>query len=175
MDQILLHRDGAPAVTYGGAHRDPSPHTQADLGVGGHVRERELGPRDHMTCYVITRPCHVTIPGRRGGDPLRHRSRDTIFISRELRTLGLVGPLPHLNSKYTQNTHLFSVHARQAHIRPRLLFFANSSLNINFKGVHMKLKIVALAITMALLIFTIFSTFHSYSSIARANKPYAGG
>jgi len=90
---ILLHRDGARAVTYGGPTETPPPHTQADLGVGGRVRERELGTRDHVTCYVITRPCHVTIPGRRGGDPLRHRSRDTSFIGRELRTLGLVGPM----------------------------------------------------------------------------------
>ena len=65
---ILLHRDGARAETYGGAHKDPSPpHTQADLRVGGRIRESELGPRDHVTCYVIAQPCHVTIPGRRGG------------------------------------------------------------------------------------------------------------
>ena len=37
--------------------------------VGGHVRERELGSRDHVTYYTITRPCHVTISGRRGGGP----------------------------------------------------------------------------------------------------------
>ena len=68
---ILLYRDVARAVKYGVAHRDPSPprHTQADLGVGGHVRERELSPRDHVTCYVIARPCHVTISGRSGGGP----------------------------------------------------------------------------------------------------------
>ena len=69
MYPILLHRDGARAETYGRAHRDPSPHTQADLGVGGHVRERELGPRDHVTCYIIAQPSHVTIPRQRGGGP----------------------------------------------------------------------------------------------------------
>ena len=51
--------------------------------------------------------------------------------------------------------------------------------NINFKGVHMKLKIVALAISMEKLIFMIFSDVSqlSYrpSNIARANKPYAAG
>ena len=50
--------------------------------------------------------------------------------------------MPHLKSKYTWNTHLFSIHARQANIGT-----AYSALNINFKGVHMKLKIVALAIS----------------------------
>jgi len=35
--------------------------------VGGHVRERELGPRNHVTCYVIAWPGHVTIPGGEGG------------------------------------------------------------------------------------------------------------
>ena len=64
---ILLHRDGARAVTYGGAHRDPSPtiHRQT-MGVG-EALERELSPRDHVTCYVIARPCNVMIPRRRGG------------------------------------------------------------------------------------------------------------
>ena len=129
---ILLQRDGAQASMCGGTHGDP-PHTQADLGVGGRVRERELCPRDHMTCYVIVRPCHVTIPGQReGGDPQRHRSRDTSFIGEELSVLGLEGPMPQLNRKYTRNTHLFSVHTRQAHIRPRRSFFAYSALNINF-------------------------------------------
>ena len=83
---ILLHRDGAQAVTYSGAHVDPSPpHTQADLGMGGRVRERELGLRDHVTCYVITRPCHVTVSGRRGGG-------HTSVISGEKRALGLLLP-----------------------------------------------------------------------------------
>ena len=63
----------------------PLPHTQADLGVGGQLRERELGPRDHVTCYVIAQPGHVTILGRRGGDPPRHRSSDTSVIGGEMR------------------------------------------------------------------------------------------
>ena len=129
-------------VSVAGPMELPPPHTQAVLGVGGQLRERELGPRDHVTCHVIARPSHVTIPGRRGGgDASRHRSHDTSFIRGELRMLGLVGPMPRLNSKYTWNTHLFSVHARQAHLGPRRSFFAYSALNINFKGVHMKLKI----------------------------------
>jgi len=39
-------------------------------------------------------------------------------------------------------------------------FFAYSALIINFKGVHMKLKIVALAISVEYLIFTIFLKFY---------------
>ena len=34
------------------------------------------------------------------------------------------------------NTHLFSVHAQQAHIWPRQSFFAYSALNINFEGLY---------------------------------------
>ena len=52
------------------------------------------------------------------------------------------------NSKYTWNKHLFSVHARHAHIRPRRSFFAYSALNINFEGVHMMLKSVGLEISV---------------------------
>ena len=52
-------------------------------------------------------------------------------------------------------------------------------LFINFKGVHMKLKIVALAISVEKLIFTIFFNVSqlSYkpSNFAWANKPYAAG
>jgi len=71
----------------------PPPHTQADLGVGGHVRERELSPCDHMTCYVIAWPCHVTVSGRRGwGDPPCHRLRDTRVIGGEMRALCLLLP-----------------------------------------------------------------------------------
>ena len=47
-----------------------------------------------MTCHVIARPGHVTIPGQRGGgDPSRHRSRDIRFIGREMRALSLIGPM----------------------------------------------------------------------------------
>jgi len=45
------------------------PHTQADLGMGGQLMGRELGPRDHVTCHMIAWPSHVTIPGQRGGGP----------------------------------------------------------------------------------------------------------
>ena len=43
----------------------------------------------------------VYIPGREGGDPPRHRSRDTRQIGGEMHALGLIGPMPHLISKYT--------------------------------------------------------------------------
>ena len=76
-----------------GPTETPPPHTQAELGVGGHIRERELGLRDHVTCYVMARPGHVTIPKQRGeGDSPRHRSRDTSVIGREMRALGLLLP-----------------------------------------------------------------------------------
>ena len=117
--------------------------------MGGHVRERELGPHNHVTKFVIVRPGHVTIPGRRGGGaPPRPRSRDTRQIGGEMRALSLLGPMQRLNSKSTRNMHLLRVHARQSHIGPPRLFIAHSALNINLKGVHMKLKIVALAISV---------------------------
>ena len=92
-------------------------------------------------------------------DPPRHRPCDTSFIGGVMRALGLTGPMPHLISKYTWNTHLFGVHARQGHIRPGRLFLAYSSLNITFKGILMKLKIVALAISMEKLNFMVFLHF----------------
>ena len=98
-----------------GPTETPPPLYTGRSGGGGRIRERELSPRDHMTCYVITRPCH---PGGEGGDPPRHRSRDTRKIGGEMRVLGLLGPMSHLDSKYTWITHLFSVHAQQAHIQP---------------------------------------------------------
>jgi len=82
---ILLHSDSARAETYGGPTETPPPHTQAELGVGGHVRERELGLHDHVTFYVIARPCHVTVSRRRGGGP-------TSVIGGEMRALGLLLP-----------------------------------------------------------------------------------
>ena len=100
----------------------------------------------------------MTIAGWKGGDPLRHKSYDTRRVGGEMRALGLLGPMLRLDSKYTWITHLFSVHAWQAYIQPRRSFFAYSALNINFKGVHMKLKIVGLEISVEKLIFT---TFHS--------------
>ena len=130
--------------------------------------------------YVIARPCHVTIPGRRGGgDPPRHRSREPSFIGGEFRALGLVGPMPRLKRKNTRKTHLFSVRTRQAHIRPRRLFFAYRVPNINFKGVHMQLKIVGLKISVEQLIimnfYDVLQLSYRPSNFARANKPYAAG
>ena len=58
-------------------------------------------------------------------------------------------------------------------------FFAYSALIIGFKGVPMKLKIVALAISVEKLIFTIFidvsQLSYKPSNFARTNKPYAVG
>ena len=69
MYPILLHRDGARAITYCGPMETP-PHKQADLGVGDSCCGRELGLSDHVTCHVIVLPGHVTIPGQRGGVPI---------------------------------------------------------------------------------------------------------
>ena len=118
---------------------------------------------------------HIFQAERGPPDPPRHRSRDTREISGEMRALGPKGPLPRLNSKYTWNTHLFSVHSRQAHIRPRRSFFAYSVLNINFKGVHMKLKSVGLEILFCTNFYDVSRLSYRPSNFARANKPYAAG
>ena len=83
-----------------GPRRPLPPHTQADLGVGGQLRERELG--------------HVTIPGQRGGDSPRHRSRDTSFIGGVMLALSLIGPMPGKGSKYSTGKRTFFayVHGR---------------------------------------------------------------
>ena len=107
---ILLHRDGARAETYRGAHGDPSTHIHRQIwGWGGHVRERELGPRDHVTCYFIAQPCHVTISGRRGGGT-HHIIGHVIQVSSAERCPRLVYycPMPGKGSKYHWNMHLFS-------------------------------------------------------------------
>jgi len=88
---ILLHRDGARAVTYGGAHGDPSPPYTGRSGGGG-TRKRER-TRYARSPDLLRHHTALSRDNTRGGDPLRHRSRDTSFIGRELRTLGLVGPM----------------------------------------------------------------------------------
>ena len=59
------------------------------------------------------------------------------------------------------------------------IVFAFCALNINFKGVHMMLKIVGLKISVEKLIFMNFYNVSqlSYrpSNFAWANKPYAAG
>ena len=106
MYQILLQRDGAQASMCGETHGDP-PHTQADLGVGGCVRERELQLHHHAA------RSRDQNRAERGGDPPRHRSCDTRQIGRDMRALGLVGPMPRLNSKYTRNPQLIEyIHGR---------------------------------------------------------------
>ena len=91
-----------------GPTETPPPHTQADLGVGGPVRERELGPRDHLTSYVTSQPCHVTVYGRRGGGThKRHRRRD----ARARSTLALCRDL-------TVNTHGLRTFFMRKHGRP---------------------------------------------------------
>ena len=84
------------------------PHTQADLGVGGHVRERALSPRDHVTKYVIAWPCHVTISRRRWGGThciIGHMIQAS-SVERCARSVYSC-PMPGKESKYHRNTHLF--------------------------------------------------------------------
>ena len=122
----------------------PPPYTGRSRGGGTRKRERTLSARSSDLLHHRTARSRDHSQAKGGGDPPCNRSHDTSFIGGELCALGLIGPMPHLNSLYTWNTHLFSVHARQAHIRPRRSFFAYSALNINLKGVHMTLKIVGL-------------------------------
>ena len=108
-----------PRLTGGSTEAPPPPNTGRS-GVGGtRKRERTRSPQPRDLLRHRAALSHDHIRAERGGDPLRHRSCDTSFIGGELRALRLVGPMPRLKSKYTQNTHLFSVHTRQARIRPR--------------------------------------------------------
>ena len=96
---ILLHRDGARAVTFGGAQGDPSPpYTGRSGGRGTCNRERTQSSRSRdliRHCAALSRD-HIR--AERGGDPPRRRSCDTSFIGGELRALSLVGPMPRLNT-----------------------------------------------------------------------------
>ena len=72
-----------------------------------------------------------------------------------------------LCSDLTVNTHGLHTFFMHKHGRPSIAlalgmrsFFAYSALIIDFKGIPMKLKIIALAISVELLIFTIFFTFN---------------
>ena len=96
---ILLHRDGAQAVTYGGAHGDPSPPYTGRSGGGGtrkRDRTRSARSRDLLRHRAALSRDRIW---RRGGDPPRHRSHDTSFISGELHTLSLLGPMTGIGTK----------------------------------------------------------------------------
>jgi len=87
---ILLHRDGAQAVTYGGAHGDPSPpYTGRSWGGGTRKRERTRSARSRDLLHHPPAWSRDNTRAERGGDTPRHRSRDTSFIGGELRALGL--------------------------------------------------------------------------------------
>ena len=92
------------------AVRPLPPHIQAELGVGGHVRERELGLRNHVTCYVIARPCHVTISSGEGGGTHCVIGHVTQASSVEGCTRSVYYyPMPGKGRKYHRNRHLPSV------------------------------------------------------------------
>ena len=103
---ILLHRDGAQAVTYGEAHSSP-PYTGRSGGGGTHKKERTRSALSRDLLHHRAALSRDRIQAERGGDPPLHRSRDTRQIGGEMRALGLVGPMPRLDSKYTWITHLF--------------------------------------------------------------------
>ena len=91
---ILLHRDGARAVTYGRAHGDPSPPYTGRSGGGGtrkRERTRSAQSRDLLRHRAALSRDHIWVE-RGGGDPPRHMSRDTSVIGGEMHALGLLLP-----------------------------------------------------------------------------------
>ena len=90
---ILLHRDGAWALTYGRAHGDPSPPYTGRSGGGGTCKRektRSARSRDLLPHRAALSRDHIR--AERGGDPPRHRSLDTSVSSGEMRALGLLLP-----------------------------------------------------------------------------------
>ena len=91
-------------------------------------------------------------PGGEGGDPPRHRSRDTRQIGGEMRALGLLLPYAVEGTKiHTEYTAFLCVSTAGPELPLRsdcARFFAYSALIIDFKGLPMKLKIVALALSV---------------------------
>ena len=107
------------------------------------------------------------------------RTCDITHIGGKLRTLGQWRACQ-ISTLYNNGICTFLVHKRG---RPSVAlgarFFAYSALIINFKGVLMKLKIVALEIFVEQLIFRIFCDVlllsYKPSNFARAILPYAVG
>ena len=90
---ILLRRDGARAVTYAGAHGDPSPPYTGRIGGGGtRKRERTLSARSRDQIRHRAAWSRDHSRAERVGYPPRHRSRDTSLIAGEMRALGLLLP-----------------------------------------------------------------------------------
>ena len=79
----------------GGTYGDPSPLPYTGRPGGGGTVERERTGATRSLDLSRDRAAWSRDHSRaeRGGDPPRHRLRDTSFIGRELRTLGLVGPM----------------------------------------------------------------------------------
>jgi len=98
---ILLHRDGARAETYGGAHGDPSPPIPRQIwGWGDKKRERTRSARSRdLLCHraALTRD---RIRAEREGDP-------QVSSAERCARLVYSCPMPRLDSKYTWITHLF--------------------------------------------------------------------
>jgi len=74
---ILLHRDGARAETYSGAHGDPSPpYTGRSGGGGTRKRERTRSARSRDLLRHRAALSRERIRAERGGTHKRHRQID---------------------------------------------------------------------------------------------------
>ena len=112
-------------------------------------------------------------------EPSRDMSLDITYIGEKLRVLGQWRAC-RISSLHKHGICASFVHqcSRPSNARGAR-FLAYSVLNINFKGVFMKLKLVALAISEEQIIFTIFSDVlllsYKPSNFVRAILPYASG
>ena len=105
---VLLHRDGTRAVTYSGAHGDPSPPYTGRAGGGG-TRKRER-TRSVLSCHLLRHRAalsHDRIRAERGGTHKRHQWSD----ARTRSTLALCHDL-------TVNTHGLRTFFMRKHSRP---------------------------------------------------------
>ena len=91
---FLLHRDGTRAVIYGGAGDPSPPYTGRPWDGGTLERERTRSARSRDLLRHLAARARDNTRAEKGGDPPRHRSRDTSFIGRELHALDLIGPMP---------------------------------------------------------------------------------
>ena len=146
---ILLHRDGARAETYSGAQGDPSPpYTGRSGGGGTRKRERTRSARSRDLLHHRVALSRDQIWAERGGT---HRviGHVTQASSAERCTRWVYYcPMPGKGSKYHWNTHLIVRKRGRPSVALALGFLLIARLLLILKGVPMKLKIVALAISV---------------------------
>ena len=149
MYQILLHRDGSRALTYGGARGDPSPQYTGRSGGGGRrKRERTWSARSRdLLCHRAALSLDE-LRAERGGT---HRVIGHVTQASSWRDACARSTLALCRGREVNTTGIrtFLVRKRgRPNVALALVFFAYSVLIIDFKGVPMKLKIVALAISV---------------------------